>query len=66
MEHSSSVAEKLKPVFRTPGAQLTKDDLRRAEEYFEHHEGVVVHGTDWSEDDLGEPDGPLAAEKPVA
>jgi hypothetical protein len=60
MSSSGVVARRAQPVLRTPGVDLTKDELRQAQEYFEHQDGVVIHGTDWTDDDLGDADEPLS------
>ncbi len=60
MGSSGVAATHALPVLRTPGVELTKDELRQAQEYFEHQDGVVIKGTDWTDDDLGDADEPLS------
>jgi hypothetical protein len=35
-----------------PGSELSPDQLKEAEAYFKHHEGVYVTKADWDEEDL--------------
>jgi len=53
--HGALMEPPVKPVFPTPGEELSKEDLRQAEAYLRSQPGVVVKEADADDDGLCEP-----------